>query len=613
MGDAADIGAARFSAFLSYSHADAAFVHRLHRSLESYRLPRQMAGGRGADPLRPRRLEPVFMDRAELTAAPKLSQSVRDGIAASRHMIVVCSPSSAGSDWVGREIRLFKEVRPDGLILTALCRGEPDSAFHPELFEAGDPHGQAEPPIAADFRKGGDGYRMALLKLIAPLAGVRLDQLVHRDAQRRLRQAITASAASVFGVALIGGLVALLQQTQLRAELEHARSNKMIDYMIGDERAQLKAVGRLDLLDALNRETLSYFKGRDRDQLPDEDLARRATLLRDMAEDDVERGDFASAEVKAREALADTGLLLAASPDDATRVYDHAQSEYWIGFVRRREGNEADAATGFQAYADLANRLMRLQPQNLDYRLERAYANSNLATLVLQRDIDVRRAGALFQSAQDDFEAVARLRPADRDLQIQVEDGYAWLADTRGLAGDYTSALALRMKQRSLIEALVVGDRRDFQTRQRLLSNDLALGRIATARGDWRSALTNLRTAHDEGLALAETDPENIDVAEQVRAIELFEARALLAAPAIQHVPGLSLDALLGDCKVDAAKPNHAELATFCTILRARTLARAGASAEVAALLAPVRSGPLLHGERLSERWLIDWRAELAN
>ncbi len=595
--------AARYSAFLSYSHADSAFVRWLHRKLESYRLPSRLrrAGRSGA------RLAPLFLDRAELSAGPDLTRSVRDAIAASGALVVVCSPAAAASAWVGREIELFRQTHPDGLILAALHEGDEHNAFHGALLEA------RGPPIAADFRKGHEGRRLALLKLVAPLAGVGLDELVQRDAQRQTRRFVAVAAASVGALALACGLWALTLDAQSRARQERVRGEHMIDDMIGDERVRLKAVGRLDLLEALNSQAYAYFKGRSPGQLSDKDNARRAELLQHMAEDDIERGDFRSAEVKARQALADTGALLRARPNDPDRVYDHAQSQFWFASVRRRQGDEAGAEAGFRAYADLAYRLVRLKPGDATARLERAYANSNLATLLLQRSLDTQHAQGLFAAAQEDFEAVARLRPGDRDVEVEVEDGDAWLAEVHRLAGDYDGALKYRLKQRALITSMLASDHRDFVTRSRVVGNDLALGRIATARGDWNGALARLRKAHDEATALADTDPENMDIAQQVRAIELFEARTLMSAPAARRPSRAEVEALLGDCHADAKRTSHAELAAFCTILRARLLAQAGDRAAAAALLAPVKSSPLLNGERLSELWSIDWRTELQN
>jgi hypothetical protein len=61
-------------------------------------------------------------------------------------------------------------------------------------------------PLAADFRKGAQGAPVALLKLIAGMLGVGLDELVHRDTQRRLRNLTLLTAASLAGVIVMGVL-----------------------------------------------------------------------------------------------------------------------------------------------------------------------------------------------------------------------------------------------------------------------------------------------------------------------------------------------------------------------------------------------------------------------
>ena len=65
----------RYTAFLSYSHKDAAAAGRLHRRLEAYRLPKRLAGSMGARGPVPDRLWPIFRDREELPAATKTIRS----------------------------------------------------------------------------------------------------------------------------------------------------------------------------------------------------------------------------------------------------------------------------------------------------------------------------------------------------------------------------------------------------------------------------------------------------------------------------------------------------------------------------------------------------------
>src|SRR5438445_201522 len=163
MADGAGQQIRRYSAFLSYSREDSRFVRRLHRQLESYRLPRGVGGSSVA--AAGRRLKPVFLDNDELVAAHDLTEAVREALAQSDHLIVVCSPRSAKSKWVGHEIELFRHHRGDRGILTALIEGEPDEAFHPALRRR--PHGRAIEPLAADFRPHIGAGHMARLKLIA--------------------------------------------------------------------------------------------------------------------------------------------------------------------------------------------------------------------------------------------------------------------------------------------------------------------------------------------------------------------------------------------------------------------------------------------------------------
>src|SRR3569833_628000 len=167
---------ARYRAFISYSHKDSRFGHRLHRQLEGYAVPRRVGGRPASYGPVPARLAPIFRDREELSAAGNLSEQVREALAESGALIVVCSPSAVATQWVGREIELFRQLHPDRPILAALIDGEPQDAFPPALRFAPDGVTPIE-PLAADFRPAADGERLALLKLIAGVLGIGVDAL----------------------------------------------------------------------------------------------------------------------------------------------------------------------------------------------------------------------------------------------------------------------------------------------------------------------------------------------------------------------------------------------------------------------------------------------------
>jgi hypothetical protein len=129
-------------AFLSYSHQDN-LVHRkdgtkdcvqwanwLHGALEIYRIPKSFHQLRMmTDEPMPTRFGPIFRDEAELPINADLAESVRAALRASRFLIVICSPRSAGSVYVNEEVRYFKELGRKNRILTLIVDGEPNACF----------------------------------------------------------------------------------------------------------------------------------------------------------------------------------------------------------------------------------------------------------------------------------------------------------------------------------------------------------------------------------------------------------------------------------------------------------------------------------------------------
>jgi tetratricopeptide (TPR) repeat protein len=194
----------RYSAFISYSHADKAAAAWLHRAIETYRTPRRVRGRAG--PFGPigATLPPVFRDRDELRAAPDLAHALNDALAEAHTLIVVCSPQAAASRWVNEEIRQFAALgRADRVFCLIVAGGGPGAASYlpPALFD----EGRSE-PLAADIRKGSGGRRQGLLKLVAAIIGLDYDELRQREVVRRNQQLAVVAAASLAGLVLASGL-----------------------------------------------------------------------------------------------------------------------------------------------------------------------------------------------------------------------------------------------------------------------------------------------------------------------------------------------------------------------------------------------------------------------
>lgn len=235
-------GALRYRAFLSYSHRDSRVAARLHRRLESYRIPPRLRDGAGREGL-PSRIRPVFRDRDELATASRLNSSIETALSASAALIVVCSPAAVASRWVNEEIRYFRRHHPDRPVLAFVVDGDPaaDPRRHPEnaalplnliLDDVDDPQGARIEPLAADARPEGDGFQGALLKLVAGLIGVGYDRLRQREVKRRQRRWALAGSASL----LLTGVFAYLAWSATLARDQARRAQAAAELELISER-----------------------------------------------------------------------------------------------------------------------------------------------------------------------------------------------------------------------------------------------------------------------------------------------------------------------------------------------------------------------------------------
>ena len=90
-------------------------------------VPRALVGRREAGQVIPRRLVPVFRDRNELASAADLAHEIREALAVSRTLIVICSRYSAVSKWVEQEIRTFKGLGRKDRVFPLIIDGEPNA------------------------------------------------------------------------------------------------------------------------------------------------------------------------------------------------------------------------------------------------------------------------------------------------------------------------------------------------------------------------------------------------------------------------------------------------------------------------------------------------------
>ncbi len=92
----------KYFAFISYKREDEEWAIWFQHEMENYHLPVSLNGRDGL----PSKFRPVFRDVDELKAGC-LPEQIYDALATSAHLVVICSPKSAQSEWVNKEILDF--------------------------------------------------------------------------------------------------------------------------------------------------------------------------------------------------------------------------------------------------------------------------------------------------------------------------------------------------------------------------------------------------------------------------------------------------------------------------------------------------------------------------
>ncbi|MCH8347835.1 MAG: TIR domain-containing protein [Proteobacteria bacterium] len=530
----------RYKAFISYSHTDRQWGRWLLRALETYRIPKHLVGRKTKMGRVPSRLLPIFRDRDELPATEDLSAEIQDVLANSEILIVVCSPVSAASPWVNKEIEEFRRYRGGANILWVIVGGEPNAStskkFPSELecFPSAllSQKGKKAEPIAADLRKGGDGKRLGLLKLVAGMIGVGLDEIIRRDLQRRNRRVTAITLASVLGMVIMGGLTLTAIEAEREADLRRAEAEGLIEFMLTDLREKLEPVGRLDVLDTVGEEAVSYYAAQQLQDLSEDSLGRQARAFHLLGEIDNLQGDLEGAQVMFEAASEATADMLERNPNNQQRIFDHSQSVFWIAAIKWQRGNHQGAEKDLLEYKNLADQLVALDPENPDWQLEATYANSSLGTLYLANLDRPKDAYNIFKQLVSQRIDLLKSDPDNPKKSLDLANAYGWLADATKIAGTLTEAEEYRIEQLALLDQVLKQDQNNASAKSGKVTAELGLARIEMAQGEALFAVSRLRSLVLASEALVEHDETNTDWLKQAARHYLYLTEAFLLTEA---------------------------------------------------------------------------------
>ena len=219
----------KYFAFISYSSKDTEWGKRLQRKLESYHMPATLCSEHGwtRTPIKP-----VFFAPADIQPN-YLSEELQERLRASRNLIVICSPNSAKSKWVGEEIAFFHNLGRTKQIHFFIIDGEPHSGnpetecFNPVVEILGLPeilganiHERTQTfPFTKISWPWMDKQR-AYVQLISKLLGVEFDAIWQRHKRLLIQKAVAWTIGMIAVVTALVGIWVANQPVDVQVTLD---------------------------------------------------------------------------------------------------------------------------------------------------------------------------------------------------------------------------------------------------------------------------------------------------------------------------------------------------------------------------------------------------------
>lgn len=209
-----------YFAFISYKREDEKWAKWLQKKLESYSLPTAI---RKENPELPNKIRPVFRDQSELSGG-NLKAEIEKSLNNSKYLIVICSPRSAKSPWVSKEVQYFIDQGREKYIIPFIIGGIPNAANpKDECFPDGLRHLTGEKEILG-ININEMGREAAVIKVIARMFNLRFDSLWQRAQRIQRKKRIISWIVIICIVLFLSVITGIIyrQNTVIKSEMSRS-------------------------------------------------------------------------------------------------------------------------------------------------------------------------------------------------------------------------------------------------------------------------------------------------------------------------------------------------------------------------------------------------------
>lgn len=355
-------------------------------------------------------------------------------------------------------------------------------------------------------------------------AVARLRQLAGKP-RRIARQATVAAAILVVLFGIWRYTVDLARERTI-AEGRRAQAEDLINFMVGDLRAKLEPVQRLDILDDVAEKALQYVGSSNKDTASAEELIAQVKALNQLGEVRIAQGNLAGAMTLFGQSLDRANAAVQHEPRNDDAKYVLALSQFWMANGYRLQDDVPRALDHSRVYLSLTTDLAKRHPDEEKYLLESAYAHSQRGML-LEAQQDLKGAVGEYRSTLAVKELYAARHPADDAAKEDLARTINKLAFAAHKSGDLQTARRYYESEVTLRENLCARNPKQIRWKQDLAVSHSFLALLLDDLGETEASLRQRQAdirLHGE---LAAHDPANMQVQRNLAVARSYLGKAL--------------------------------------------------------------------------------------
>jgi len=330
---------------------------------------------------------------------------------------------------------------------------------------------------------------------------------IQRKPARRLRRLVAVTAVLLV-LAGAGKYMMDLRHERAIAQRNRAEAEDLVEFMLGDLRATLEDVGRLDAWTEVGDRALAYFASRTVDERTDADHDRYARAMTMIGGVRWNQGDLEAAQEAFSQAHLAAAALVKRNPNRSEWLMTLGVSEFYLGAVALEAGDQDAAEASFRAYLEVAERGVAFNPTDETWQQELGYAHTNLAAIHEARGESAAALKAIGESLRIK-QILWEADPEKESRHYDLVNAMAWKGRVLLASGDLHAAGDFYGMAAAEAGALVTAHP-DHTLYRELQSSLLYLyGKIIERFGDNDRAEEHFQASRELARQLVDHDPEN--------------------------------------------------------------------------------------------------------